>query len=61
MADEPLQHEWSHDEPVVREEVGATIVSLMRWGLSILAHVALIVLAFFLFGLTIGQEGLNLR
>lgn len=40
----------------IREEIGATLTALMPWGISILAHVALIVLAFFLVWQTIVNE-----
>lgn len=45
-----------HDGSEVREEIGATIAALMPWGISILAHVGLIVIAFFLVWQTIVNE-----
>lgn len=44
------------DEPDVGEEIRTTIAVLMPWGISILAHVALIVIAFFLVWQTIVKE-----
>ena len=41
------------EENEVREEIGKTVAALMPWGISILAHVALIVFAFFLVWQTI--------
>lgn len=56
----------SHIDPVIdaelsqdnelREEIGATVAALMPWGISILAHVGLIVVAFFLVWQTIVSE-----
>ena len=48
--------ELLHDDSEVREEIGATIAALMPWGISILAHVALIVIAFFLVWQTIVEK-----
>lgn len=41
----------------VREEIGATLTALMPWGVSILAHAALVLLAFFLVWQTITPQG----
>eukprot|EP00752_Nemacystus_decipiens_P014001 g12437.t1 len=48
--------EWVDDKAQVREEISATLTTLMPWGISILAHVALIVLAFFLVWQTIVED-----
>jgi hypothetical protein len=50
---DPIDDEELVEESEVREEIGATIAALMPWGISILAHVALIVIAFFLVWQTI--------
>lgn len=44
------------DESEVGEEIRATLTALMPWGISILAHVALIVIAFFLVWQTITEK-----
>ncbi|MEO0474910.1 MAG: hypothetical protein AAF085_02910 [Planctomycetota bacterium] len=48
--------EWMEEESDVGEEVRATLSALMPWGISILAHVGLIVIAFFLVWQTIVTE-----
>ncbi|MEM6506633.1 MAG: hypothetical protein AAF711_14450 [Planctomycetota bacterium] len=51
---DPITDEELFDEASeIREEIGATVTALMPWGISILVHVALIVLAFFLVWQTI--------
>jgi len=50
--DELLDEE---EEESVGEEIGKTLVALMPWGISILFHVALVVVAFFLVWQTITQ------
>ncbi|MFK7790874.1 MAG: hypothetical protein AB8C95_15455, partial [Phycisphaeraceae bacterium] len=52
VADEELMQ----DESEVGEEIRATVTALMPWGISILAHVGLIVVAFFLVWQTIVKE-----
>lgn len=61
--EQPVSHidpvsddEWMEDESEAREEIGATLTALMPWGISILAHVGLIVLAFFLVWQTIVEK-----
>ncbi len=49
-------HELIDDESEVGEEIRTTITALMPWGISILAHVGLIVIAFFLVWQTIVKE-----
>ena len=44
------------DRDEVREEIRATLAALMPWGVSIVAHVVLIALAFFLVWQTIDQK-----
>ena len=52
--DSDLEDEFFDDEDdSVGEEIGKTLVALMPWGISILFHVALIVVAFFLVWQTI--------
>jgi hypothetical protein len=46
----------ANDASEVREEIGATLTALMPWGISILAHVGLIVIAFFLVWQTIVKD-----
>ncbi|MFN3166070.1 MAG: hypothetical protein ACE37H_03290 [Phycisphaeraceae bacterium] len=45
-----------NDAEDVREEIGATLGALMPWGVSILVHMGLVVLAFFLVWQTIVAE-----
>lgn len=53
-ADPELDDEFLDEEDdSVGEEIGKTLVALMPWGISILFHVALIVIAFFLVWQTI--------
>lgn len=54
--DPVTDEELMQDESEVGEEIRATVAALMPWGVSILAHVGLIVLAFFLVWQTIVQE-----
>jgi len=49
-------HASVDEDNEVREEIGKTIAALMPWGISILAHVALIVFAFFLVWQTITTQ-----
>lgn len=53
----PVDPEFDEEleEESVGDEIGKTLVSLMPWGISILFHVALIVVAFFLVWQTIVQ------
>ena len=48
--------EWVEEESEVGEEVRATLAALTPWGISILAHVGLIVIAFFLVWQTIVSQ-----
>lgn len=54
--DRVIEDEGLQEPSEVREEIGATITALMPWGISILAHVGLIVIAFFLVWQTIVTE-----
>ena len=45
--------EFMEEEESVGDEISKTLVSLMPWGISILFHVALVVVAFFLVWSTI--------
>lgn len=52
-----LDDERPHDEgEQIREEIASTLTALMPWGISILAHVGLIALAFFLVWQTVVHE-----
>ncbi len=53
----PDEQEVFSDGEEVREEISATLATLMPWGVSILVHMALIVLAFFLVWQTIVPAG----
>jgi len=55
-SDRAIDDEWTGDESEVGEEIRATITALMPWGISILAHVGLIVIAFFLVWQTIMKQ-----
>lgn len=50
---EPLDEEF--EEESMGDEIGKTVVALLPWGISILFHVALVVVAFFLVWQTIIQ------
>lgn len=54
--DPVVDDELIQDESEVGEEIRATITALMPWGISILAHVGLIVIAFFLVWQTIVEK-----
>lgn len=51
--DSALAEDQQLEEVDIREEIGATLASMMPWGVSIFVHMALVVLAFFLVWQTI--------
>lgn len=56
QSDRAIDDELIEEESEVGEEIRATLTAMMPWGISILAHVGLIVFAFFLVWQTIVKE-----